>query len=193
MYLFFDTETTGLPDNWNAPASNFNNWPRMVQLAYLLYDTNGQLVESKDFIIKPNGYTIPSDSSRIHGISTQKALTDGIEIDIVLADFQTMLSKATHLIAHNMEFDEKVIGAEFYRLKNNDPLVSKSKFCTMKNSSIISYCAIPPIRYGSYKWPKLSELHYKLFGANFEEAHNASIDIQATAKCFFALRKKGII
>lgn len=193
MYLFFDTETTGLPDNWNAPASNFNNWPRMVQLAYLLYDTDGQLIESKNFIIKPNGYTIPSDSSRIHGISTQRAMTDGIEIDIVLADFQTMLSKATYLVAHNMEFDEKIIGAEFYRLKNNDPLVSKSKFCTMKSRSIISYCEIPSGRYGSYKWPKLSELHYKLFGTNFEDAHNASIDIQATAKCFFALRKKGII
>ena len=193
MYLFFDTETTGLPDNWNAPTSNFNNWPRMVQLAYLLYDTNGQLVQSKDFIIKPNGYTIPSDSSRIHGISTQKALTDGIEIDIVLADFQTMLNKATHLIAHNMGFDEKIIGAEFYRLKNNDPLVSKSKFCTMKNSSIISYCAIPPIRYGSYKYPKLSELHYKLFKTGFEEAHNAVIDITVTAKCFWELKNKGII
>ena len=193
MYLFLDTETTGLPDNWNAPASNFNNWPRMVQLAYLLYDTNGQLVESENFIIKPNGYTIPSDSSRIHGITTQKAISEGIEIEIALSEFQTMLSKATYLVAHNMEFDEKIIGAEFYRLKNSDPLVSKAKFCTMKNSSIISFCSIASNKYGSYKWPKLSELHYKLFGTNFEDAHNASIDIQVTAKCFFALRKKGII
>lgn len=136
---------------------------------------------------------IPSDSSRIHGITTQKAISEGIEIEIALSEFQTMLSKATYLVAHNMEFDEKIIGAEFYRLKNSDPLVSKAKFCTMKNSSIISFCSIASNKYGSCKWPKLSELHYKLFGTNFEDAHNASIDIQVTAKCFFALRKKGII
>lgn len=193
MYLFFDTETTGLPNSWSEPASNFNNWPRMVQLAYLLYDLDGQLIEKKNFIIKPEGYSIPMEASRIHGITTQSALRDGVNLTTVLSEFEAMLAKAKHLVAHNMEFDEKIIGAEFHRVKKYDPLVPKSKFCTMKHPSIISYCAIPPIRYGSYKWPKLSELHYKLFGRDFNEAHNASVDIEATARCFFALRNKRII
>jgi DNA polymerase III epsilon subunit-like protein len=193
MYLFFDTETTGLPNNWNAPVSDTRNWPRLVQLAVLLYQPDGALVENKNYIIKPDNYTIPSDVSRIHGITTDRAIREGVELSSVLSIFQTLAAKATSFVAHNMEFDEKILGCEFYRTTGRDPLPSKQKFCTMKNPNVISYCAIPPIRYGTYKWPKLSELHYKLFGSNFNEAHNASVDIQATAKCFFELRKRKII
>ena len=44
-----------------------------------------------------------------------------------------------------------------------------------------------------YKWPKLSELHYKLFKKGFDEAHNAAVDINATAKCFWELKRIGKI
>ena len=74
MYLFFDTETTGLPKNWKAPVTDLNNWPRLVQLAFLYYDNNGNKISGGDFIIKPEGFTIPADASRIHGISTEKAI-----------------------------------------------------------------------------------------------------------------------
>jgi DNA polymerase III alpha subunit (gram-positive type) len=193
MYLFFDTETTGLPNNWNAPASDTRNWPRMVQLAFHLYESNGIFVESQDYIIKPDNYTIPADVSRIHGITTERANREGHELNVVLSNFQNLLVKTKSLVAHNMDFDEKILGCEFFRVTGKDPLVTKSKFCTMKSPSVIDYCAIPPIRYGNYKWPKLSELHYKLFGTYFEEAHNANVDIQATARCFFELRKRNVI
>ncbi|WP_321290155.1 3'-5' exonuclease [uncultured Sunxiuqinia sp.] len=193
MYLFFDTETTGLPNNWNAPSSDTRNWPRMVQLAFILYDNNGNLLESKNFIVRPEGYTIPSEVSKIHGITTERALREGVELKSVLDSFKLSSEKATYLVAHNMEFDEKILGCEFYRVTGNDCLIGRRKFCTMKDPSIIEYCAIPPFRYGSYKWPKLSELHYTLFGTLFEEAHNALADIQATARCFFELRKQKII
>ena len=193
MYLFFDTETTGLPQNWNAPASNTSNWPRMVQLACLLCDLDGGLIEQRNFIIKPEGYAIPKDAARIHGITTERANIDGVDLNTSLTDFRNLIAKATHLVAHNMEFDEKIIGAEFHRKFGKDPLSSKPKFCTMKNPKVIAHCAIPPIRNGSYKWPKLSELHIQLFGTDFEEAHDASVDIQATANCFFELRRLKII
>jgi DNA polymerase III subunit epsilon len=193
MYLFFDTETTGLPANWNAPASNTSNWPRMVQLACLLCDSNGSIIQQRNFIIKPEGYTIPTDASEVHGITTERANQEGVDLSSSLSDFKNLVAKANHLVAHNMEFDEKIIGAEFHRKFGTDPIQSKPKFCTMKSPRVISYCSIPPFRYGSYKWPKLSELHIKLFGIDFEEAHDASADIQATAKCFFELRKLGVI
>ncbi|TAL62011.1 MAG: 3'-5' exonuclease [Bacteroidetes bacterium] len=193
MYLFFDTETTGLPNNWNAPVLDTKNWPRMVQVAFLLYQSDGTLLESENYIIKPDGFKIPLDVSRMHGITTERAINEGEEIATVLSKFQTMTSKSTTLVAHNIEFDEKIVGCEFYRLTGRDPLSTKQKFCTMKNPSVINYCAIPPIRYGSYKWPKLPELHYKLFGTHFDEAHNASVDIQATARCFFELKKRRVI
>lgn len=73
MYLFFDTETTGLPKNWKAPITDLNNWPRLVQLAFLIFDKNGNKISSGDFIIRPDGFIIPSDASAIHGISTERA------------------------------------------------------------------------------------------------------------------------
>jgi len=193
MYLFFDTETTGLPKNWNAPATDTRNWPRMVQLAFILCHPDGTIVESQNYIIKPDRYTIPMDISLIHGITTERANREGLELGNVLSYFQTYTAKATLLIAHNMEFDEKILGCEFYRTIGSNPLTSKQKFCTMKSPNVINYCSIPPFRFGKYKYPKLSELHKKLFGTDFEEAHNASIDIQATAKCFWELKRIGKI
>jgi DNA polymerase-3 subunit epsilon len=189
MYLFFDTETTGLPKNWKAPVTDLNNWPRLVQLAYLLYDTSGNKISGSDFIIKPNGFTVPSDSSRIHGISNERAIRDGQELSIVLQQFNSLIVKASYLVAHIISFDEKIVGAEFLRNGMSNSISSKNKICTMEKST--NFCAIDG-PYG-YKWPKLSELHYKLFRTGFEEAHNAAVDIQATAKCFWELKKIGKI
>ena len=96
MYLFFDTETTGLPLNWNAPASNTSNWPRMVQLACLLYDLDGGLIEQRNFIIKPEGYAIPRDAAKIHGITTERANLEGVDLGTSLTDFRNLIAKATY-------------------------------------------------------------------------------------------------
>jgi DNA polymerase III epsilon subunit-like protein len=189
MYLFFDTETTGLPKNWKAPVTDLNNWPRLVQLAYLFYDKNGNKISAGDFIIKPDGFTIPTDASRIHGISTERAILEGKPILTVLQDFQSLINQAEYLVAHNMSFDEKIVGAEFLRNRMPDSTSAKRKICTMQSTT--NFCAING-PYG-YKWPKLSELHYKLFRTGFEEAHNAAVDINATAKCFWELKRLGKI
>jgi len=189
MYLFFDTETTGLPRNWKAPVSDLNNWPRLVQLAYLYYDSNGNKISGGDFIIKPEGFTIPTDASRIHGISTERALKEGQSLTSVLQHFNSLIGQASYLVAHNMSFDEKIVGAEFLRNGMQNSIQSKNKICTMEKST--NFCAIDG-PYG-YKWPKLSELHYKLFRTGFDEAHNAAVDITATAKCFWELKRLGKI
>lgn len=193
MTLFFDTETTGLPQSYTAPTSDSRNWPRMVQLACIMTDSNGQVREQRNFIIKPQGYTIPSDASAIHGITTDRAQREGVDLAVALSDFNDLVSQANTLVAHNMDFDEKIAGAEFYRIGMKDPLPAKDRLCTMKSPRVIAHCAIPPVRYGTYKWPKLGEMHYKLFGTNFQEAHNAAVDIQATVRCFWELRRLGIV
>lgn len=189
MYLFFDTETTGLPKRWKAPVIDLNNWPRLVQLAYLFFDSKGNKITGGDYIIKPEGFTIPIEASRIHGISTERAYQEGKPIQTVLKDFKSLIDEAEYLVAHNMSFDEKIVGAEFLRNQMQDSIAPKRKICTMQSTT--NFCAING-PYG-YKWPKLSELHYKLFRTDFEEAHNASADIQATARCFWELRKLGKI
>lgn len=189
MYLFFDTETTGLPQNWKAPVTDLKNWPRLVQLAYLVYDKNGGLINSGDYIIKPSGFVIPKEASRIHGITTEKALDEGVELNEVLVDFEKKIASAEVLVAHNLKFDEKIMGAELLRNQFKNSLTSKKGICTMETS--VDFCGLM----GGYglKWPKLSELHYKLFGFNFEAAHNAAADINATAKCFWELKRIGVI
>ena len=187
MYLFFDTETTGLPQNWKAPVSNLNNWPRLVQLAYLHYDAQGNMINNGDYIIKPEGFTIPSNVSKIHGITTERAIKEGHELKTVLQDVKSLIDEAEVLVAHNMSFDEKILGAEFLRMGMKNPIPAKQKICTMERTT--AFCAING-QYG-YKWPKLSELHRKLFRCDFDEAHNAAVDITATAKCFWELRRIG--
>lgn len=189
MYLFFDTETTGLPKNWKAPITDLNNCPRMVQLAFLFYDSSGNKISGEDYIIKPEGFTIPSDASRIHGITTERADREGKSLLLVLQEFNSLINEANYLVAHNMSFDEKIVGAEFLRNKMQNSIATKRKICTMESTT--KFCAIDG-PYG-YKWPKLSELHYKLFRTNFEESHNAAVDINATAKCFWELKRIGKI
>jgi DNA polymerase III epsilon subunit-like protein len=188
-YVFFDTETTGLPRSWKAPVTDLANWPRLVQIAWESYDNDGNKMSEESFIIKPEGFTIPADSAKVHGISTERAEKEGVALEGVLKKFHDLVNEAETLVAHNISFDEKIMGAEFLRARMENILDKKKKICTMENSTKL--CAIP----GPYglKWPKLAELHMKLFGTDFEEAHNAAVDIRATARCFWEMRRQGIV
>jgi len=189
-YLFFDTETTGLPRNWQASSSDLENWPRLVQIAWVLYE-NGVETSSRDFIIKPEGFSIPIDASNIHGITTERAEREGVVLQLVLNEFQDLVARADFLVAHNISFDEKIVGAEFLRKNMPNDLVSKKTICTKEIST--NFCAIPSVHGRSgYKWPKLSELHLKLFGAELVDFHNALADVNAVVKCFWELKKRGI-
>ena len=182
-YLIFDTETTGLPKNWKAPVTDLNNWPRLVQIAWLQCDNSGKILSTSDYIIKPGGFIIPEYAVKIHGISNEMAKNEGVALNT------TAISRSSFLIAHNMAFDEKVVGAEFLREKIDSRLFTIPKICTMERST--DHCKIPG-SYG-YKWPSLSELYFKLFDKDFEEAHDAVVDVKACAECFFRLKKEGIL
>ncbi len=189
MYLFFDTETTGLPRNWKAPVTDLDNWPRMIQIAWMLYDKQGNLQEEQQYIIKPDGFTIPKEASDIHRVTTERAMAEGVDLIAAISEFSQAMSKAEHLIAHNISFDEKIVGAEFLRTEVSNNIDRIHKFCTMKSTT--DFCEIPG-KYG-FKWPSLSELHEVLFGEDFEDAHDALVDVRACAKSFFELKKRMVI
>jgi DNA polymerase-3 subunit alpha len=191
MYLIFDTETTGLPFNYNAPVTDLDNWPRMVQLAWECHDRSGRLTEAKCYIIKPEGYSIPYAAEKIHGVSTEKALSEGASLEIVLREFALSLEQTAVIIGHNIEFDLSILGAEFVR-KGIDSLLFKiTSLCTKEVAT--EFCALPGGKGGKFKWPTLSELYEKLFESSFDEAHNAAADVAATARCFFELLRREII
>jgi DNA polymerase III epsilon subunit-like protein len=115
MYLFFDTETTGIPRNYRAAVSDLQNWPRLVQLAWLLIDDETHEAASAEYIARPAGFTIPGDAARIHGITTEIAAEKGVDIKAILDAVVPDIGKASVLVAHNMSFDEKILGAELLR------------------------------------------------------------------------------
>jgi DNA polymerase III subunit epsilon len=162
-YLFFDTETTGIPKNYKAPASDLKNWPRLVQIAWLVADDNGNEVSSAEHIIKPSGYTIPPAAVKVHGITQQTALQNGVDIKPVLDALVAAIGEASALIAHNVQFDEKIVGAELLRAGYPNHMEAKPRKCTMQSAT--NYCRIAG-PYG-YKWPTLQELHAKLFSEPF--------------------------
>ncbi len=191
MYLIFDTETTGLPQNFNAPLSDSDNWPRMVQIAWQLHDENGKLIENQDYIIKPEGYDIPFNATRIHGISTKMAQEQGRDLQEVLEEFTEVLKKTKVVAGHNIDFDYKIVGAELFRKGIENILEKTPSADTMELGT--DFCQLSGGKNGRYKSPKLEELYEKLYGKKFDEAHNAAADVNATAQVFFEMMRIGII
>ncbi|HEX5168242.1 MAG TPA: PHP domain-containing protein, partial [Cyclobacteriaceae bacterium] len=192
MYLIFDTETTGVPHNKTAPISDLENWPRLVQIAWQLHDSGGKLLSRQNFLIKPDGFDIPYKAEQIHGISTKRALEDGHELNAVLDSFLLDLSNAQLIVGHNIEFDINIIGAELIRQSiDPDVLLKISKLDTGISST--EFCQMSGGIGGKLKMPRLVELHEKLFGKDFDDAHDAAYDVAATARCFFGLLKQNVV
>lgn len=191
MYIIFDTETTGLPRNWNAPITDTDNWPRVVQIAWQLHDDMGNLIEHQDFLVKPDGYDIPFDAEQIHGISTELANAEGEPLEEVLEKFNIALAKAKFVVGQNIKFDLNVCGCEFVRMEMDTPMNEMPILdtCTEKTANL---CQIPGGRGGKFKLPTLTELHEYLFQVPFSEAHNATADVEATTRCFFELLRRGV-
>jgi len=187
--LFFDTETTGIPADYKAPTSEPDKWPHMVQLAMLLSDIEGKKLASHSFIIRPEGYTIPEEVTKIHGITTERALAEGVLLSYALGVMAGLQSAAVYLAGHNTNFDGKIVRAACSRVGLDPWLTKAPTICTMMEST--QYCNLPGPR--GKKWPKLTELHEKLFGHPHDNAHDAMGDVLATHACFFELMKRGII
>ena len=188
MKLFIDTETTGLADFYR-PASAPHQ-PRIVQLAALLTDEEGDDVDSFSVIIKPDGFTIPTEAAAIHGITTETAIANGIPTTKAMDMLRGLAEKSDRYIAHNCSFDSLMVTIEAVRqgwdLKH--PLLDKAKwFCTMKATTPI--CQLPGL-YGDYKWPKLQEAFQFAFGQPFVGAHDALADVRACKRIYFWLQER---
>ena len=189
MYLIFDTETTGLPKRWDAPITDTDNWPRCIQIAWQLHDAMGNVVEHEDYLVQPEGFNIPYDAEKIHGISTDLAQQQGVPLAHVLEKFNAALAKTTFVVGQNVGFDLNIMGAEFHRggVTNNLQELPVLDTCTELTANL---CKLPGGRYGRFKLPTLTELHQFLFNAPFSEAHNATADVEATTRCFLELIRR---
>src|SRR6218665_3094929 len=191
MFLIFDTETKGLPRDYNAPLTDFDNWPRVVQIAWQLHDASGKLISNQNLIVKPEGFSIPFNAEKVHGISTERALREGHDLREVIMRFLEDVNQAKYLAGHNIEFDNNVMGCELLRLGEVNYLEEKKSLDTKDLST--DFCAIPGVKGGKFKWPTLTELYAKIFNEKFSDAHDAAYDVSATGKAFFELLRIGII
>jgi DNA polymerase III epsilon subunit-like protein len=206
-FLVFDTETTGLPQTKYISPDTLHLWPHIVQFSYVIYDSIlNDIVLSKDYIIKlPNNIFISEDSSKIHGITNESSEKNGTQINTVLNEFFKDLRKVDKLIGHNIEFDINMIKIELMRFINEKKVNPeqivlykndlhylmnyKDICCTLKDS--IEFCNIQLMnKLGKpyLKYPKLSELHEKLFNKLPNNLHNSFIDILVTLRCFIKLK-----
>lgn len=192
--LFFDTETSGLPD-FKKRASDPSQ-PHIVQLAAILTDWQGAVLESHNVIVKPEGWEIPKEVSDIHGITPEIALDAGIIEPLAISLIWGMILKTNLLVAHNLTFDKfmlRIAARRFGLLKDEQGewWTNLPHFCTMHNTTAL--CNIPgKIVGGAPKWPKLQEAYQHIFGQPFEDAHDAMADVTAIKDIFFFLNKPAI-
>jgi DNA polymerase-3 subunit alpha len=151
----------------------------------------GKLIEHQDYLIQPEGFNIPYDAERIHGISTELAQANGIALSEVLEKFNIALGKAKFIVGQNLGFDVNIMGCEFHRLgvESQMSVMPVLDTCTEVTASLLK---LPGGRGGRFKLPTLTELHSYLFNKPFSEAHNATADVEATTRCFLELIRRDI-
>ena len=198
--LFFDTETNGTP---NKGPLDGEKQPCIIQLGCLLMDFDGNELDSIDTLVQPGNTYMNKFAFAAHGISLERANADGISQCEAFSDFYHLAMEAEILCCHNYDFDAKMLEITSHKVKDcyDDPEESSMRwaeiseipyYCTMK--STIQFCQLPfPSGKKGFKYPKLQELHHKLFGEYFADAHDAMEDIKATARCYFELKKLGIM
>lgn len=189
--LIFDTETTGFLVKDLDPTHS--EQPDVVQLAALLYDGGGREVAALSTLVQPSKPIAPG-AFKAHGISSEIASSHGVTPLEAMTMFAGMLKNAKVIVAHNLEFDAKVMLAAWHRTFGEDfrtALVDKRAFCTMKAmTNIAKIMHARPRHAKDYKWPKLSECVEFLFGEKLLGAHDALVDARACARVYFEIQAR---
>lgn len=185
MILFFDTETTNLPNMRAKPDDP--GQPHVVQLGAILCDVSRKVVAELNLLVLPDGWTISAEASAIHGITMEQATRYGLKIATVARLFAQFVKRADLLVAHNFPFDRFLMLAELLRLNEEAAAIEfqdKPNFCTMQATTPI--CKLPG-KFDSYKWPKLAEAYRHLLGKELDCAHDAMADVRGCMEVYYAL------
>jgi DNA polymerase III epsilon subunit-like protein len=193
--LVFDTETTGLPSGRNISVNDVDKWPHIIQLSYILYDTElNKTCSCVDDIIKLDvDVHISAKSIEMHGITRSTSMRKGIPIAEAIHNFNNALQEADWVIAHNISFDKQMIMAESNRLGIEQHFsygngYGIKEYCTMRNS--IKVCKIEKESASGkifYKFPTLTELHNHLFKFTPKNTHDSMSDVLICLRCYYVL------
>ncbi|KJU81020.1 DNA polymerase III [Ectopseudomonas oleovorans] len=177
----FDFETTGIPD-WKQP-SEAGHQPHIVEVAALLCDATGNIIDRYQAIVRPDGWEISPDMTAIHGISQEQAMDEGIPEAEALDGFLAIHARAAIRVAHNATFDDRIARIAISRYHSKELAdsfkESTEKYCTCQKSR-------EPV--GLKKLPTLAEAYKHFTGEDLVEAHRAMPDALACARVYFALQ-----
>jgi DNA polymerase III epsilon subunit-like protein len=183
--IIFDTETTGLPrDRKKSPLQFRNNWPDLVSICWMVFEDT-ECIRIENHVIRPDGWVIPDEAIRIHGLSNEHAFRYGQPLIDVLRLFRSDVESCSHLVAHNLEFDKNVLFHAYKWRLNMDPTEfwpSDAEFCSAQES--VEELKLPQ-RFATndpakkYKMPTLDELYWHTFQRPApSNAHNALRDVE---------------
>lgn len=190
--LVFDTETTGLPASRNVSITETDKWPYIVQISWILYDTETQIaIEIADHIIDCD-VDIPEESTKIHGITKRMASLRGIPLTIVMDKFDNVLQRAEIVVAHNLSFDKRIYMVEAIRNKRKQYFTRdgerKPEYCTMKSNKERCAIRMTNVKGDTYiKYPNLSELYEHVFGTKPKGTHDSMADVLICLRCYISL------
>lgn len=188
MYLIFDCSAMTTYTNFKANFTDTGSWPRLLHISWILLGEDYKPMEDFDCIPIPNGFVIDDKSKTKAHIDDEDIVKKSVELETVLDRFTASAEKAEFIFAHNLNYNENVLGAEYVRNKKSINMFSKKRYCLMEEGTY--YCKIPA-KGGGYKYPTLTELHGTCFGQTYGPAGNARADVIAAARCFIKLKKTG--
>ena len=185
--LFVDTETSGIPRDWNQPYSSFDHWPHIAQLAWVVCTREGEEVKAENHYIQPNDYDMSPESGSVHGLTLDFLRAHGQSRHSVMQRLHRDLLRYQPLVvAHFMQLDFHMVGVGFHRAGLKNLLLQLPTFCTMRATGKL-------VRYSPQGFPRLGDLYQRLFHEPLLRAHDALVDARATARCFFEMRRQGTI
>lgn len=188
MYLIFDCSAMATYTNYKANFTETQSWPRLIHISWILLGEDYKVIEDFDSIPIANGFAIDEKSKTKAHIDDEDIQKKNAELSIILDKFSASVDKAEFIFAHNLNYNENILGAEYVREKRSINMFSKKRYCLMEEGTY--YCKIPS-KGGGYKYPTLPELHATCFGQTYGPAGNARADVIAATRCFIKLKKTG--
>jgi DNA polymerase-3 subunit epsilon len=103
----FDLETTS-PDPHEA---------KIVTYGLAIVNADGTALTRETAIVRPEGFVIPDEAADVHGVTTEIAERDGIQLDTVLARlrlwFERLVEQRIPLVVYNAPYDLTVLAHAF--------------------------------------------------------------------------------
>ncbi|KXK36441.1 MAG: hypothetical protein J5I52_03880 [Saprospiraceae bacterium] len=188
MYLIFDCSSLAGYTDYKANFTDTQAWPRLIHVSWIVLNEEYKPIGDFDYIPIPEGYNIDDKSKKKAHIDDEDIVKKSVPMAQVFEKFSESVNKVEYIFAHNLNYNENILAAEYVRAKVSINMFSKKRFCLMEEGT---YFAKIPGRGGSFKYPTLPELHAACFAQTYGPAGNARADVIAAARCFIKLKKTG--